>query len=194
MIEHLDKCLSLIELSLNNNYISNLAGLLCLKNQLQYLNISNNRIQFIGDLKCFTQLEEIHLEGNNIESLDELLKLKDLPKLKSLCLKDYFNKLTNPVCNHPAYITTIITNFPNLEYIDGEQVKLKKMIQEALLNSIYPDNDIKIPEIKPWLNGIDLSVKPINIINVNEEKELRNGLNDCNDLIKQADEYINQIK
>lgn len=65
-------------MTLKHNYISNLAGLICLKDQLQYLNLVGNKIEFVGDLQCFTQLEEIHLEGNNIQSLDEILKLKDV--------------------------------------------------------------------------------------------------------------------
>lgn len=33
------------------------------------------------------------------------------------------------------------------------------MIQEILLNSIYPTDTLEIPEIKPWYNPTDLKIK-----------------------------------
>lgn len=82
------------------------------------------------------------------------------------------------------------------------------MIQEILLNSIYPTETLEIPEIKPWYNSNDLKLKEThkNSGDTLEEIELESiiiilsyncnldNLNECKELIEQSDALLDKIK
>lgn len=82
------------------------------------------------------------------------------------------------------------------------------MIQEILLNSIYPTDTLEIPEIKPWYNPNDFKLKETQKKGGDtlEEIELESiylilacycyldNLNECKELIEQSDALLDKIK
>jgi hypothetical protein len=96
--------------------------------------------------------------------MDELRVLSSLPKLKNFYLQnkktDKENSQqksttgTNPVCDHPAYTTTLLRYVPDLQVLDGERIQLRESTQKAMLDAMAtPAEKLEIPERQRWLDG-----------------------------------------
>ena len=149
----IEECNSLIELDLTGQKVDDLRPLSSL-NKLCKLNLSSNKINFIEGLEKLEALEHLQLQGNQIQTVEDIEALSTCPNLKHLYLKA--GDLSNPVCSHPSYTTTMLRKFPKLVSLDGERLKLKQSAQAALLESMaVPKAAFEVPESKPWLEKFD---------------------------------------
>ena len=189
-LQGIELCPNLTELTLSNNDIHDIEPIAALT-QLERLDVSNNRIsKLIVGLGTLIELTHLHLENNNISSMDELRVLANFNHLKNLYLQ-YKNgdkenttassssssssssvgsSLTertgtatvggtkknapNPVCQHPAYTTTLLRYSPDLTVLDGERIQLRESTQQAMLDAMAtPSEKLEIPEWQRWLEG-----------------------------------------
>ena len=81
ILEVLEFCNSLEEVILNNVDISNINGLELLSNSVIRLDLSNNNIEDITNLKDFKKLRFLNLSSNKIKGIKGLENLKDLTTL-----------------------------------------------------------------------------------------------------------------
>ena len=163
----IELCPNITELNLSSNSILTIEPLAALT-QLIRLDVSNNQIQkLIIGLGTLIELNHLKLENNNITSMDELRVLSQLPKLKNFYLqnkkKDSTNETNetksdsaNPICDHPAYTTTLLRYAPDLQVLDGERIQLRNSTQKAMLDALsIPTEKLEIPERTRWMDGFD---------------------------------------
>ncbi|KAL3681491.1 hypothetical protein R1sor_024447 [Riccia sorocarpa] len=151
-MEGLEALVSLRELNLSANRIKEMGGLLTLS-QLQILNLSCNCIEEIKDLQGLHALEKLVLSHNRIKSLHGLsavngpsysLRILDLQDNRVGCISElrvltgcrHLKELSfsrgdyaNPICQSPAYISSVIASAPHLYKLDG------KLLSVYLLHS-----------------------------------------------------------
>ena len=179
-LQGIQLCPNLTELNVSNNLINDIEEIASLT-QLERLDISNNNVKkVIVGLGTLVELTHLHLEGNDISSMDELRVLANFPNLKNLylqnkkgnkensssktgsSLKERSNESrsggggggTNPVCNHPAYTTTLLRYAPDLSVLDGERIQLRESTQKAMLDAMAtPSEKLEIPDRQRWLEG-----------------------------------------
>jgi len=65
--------------------------------QLEYLDLSSNRLSALTGLECLESLISIDVAGNFLNSIDCFLPLTKIQSLRSLRTKDRQRNLTNPV-------------------------------------------------------------------------------------------------
>ena len=89
-----------------------------------------NSIETLSDFQHCKKLQELFLRKNNINSLRELLWLKNLAKLKNLWLAE------NPCSggDNDQYRQTVIHNLPQLEKLDNITISSQERVS---LNSVY---------------------------------------------------------
>ncbi len=135
--------------------------------QLRRLDAGGNAVRELADaLAPLAELTHLRLEGNAIDSMDELRVMSQLPKLKNLYLQNKpsssaaaaaassaaaaakvdsktddnnggaGDRRANPVCAHPAYTTTLLRYVPDLVVLDGERIKLRDSTQKAMLDAM----------------------------------------------------------
>ncbi|KAH9115855.1 hypothetical protein AeMF1_010136 [Aphanomyces euteiches] len=144
----LDTCTSLVELNLSKNHIASIRGIPTLA-ALRVLDCSFNEIpslgitfvskfhEFIDDLALQPQLEELHVEGNEIKHVDFVKLQRQVPRLRRLFLHTSTAPRSNPgvvlltVCKMDNYHAVIQAAMPSLEYLDGEILVLRQMATEA---------------------------------------------------------------
>ncbi|CAF2638324.1 unnamed protein product [Rotaria sp. Silwood2] len=112
-------CRNLIILNLNNNNLNNIRGFGTFT-QLQKLSLAQNQIHSLDGLQSCENLESLNVAGNNLTGLKSLAPLLHLTHLRSLCLNDRQNNLTNPLCNSSSYQKDVKNNLPNLDILDNE--------------------------------------------------------------------------
>ncbi|XP_067894912.1 leucine-rich repeat-containing protein 9 isoform X4 [Heterodontus francisci] len=124
-IKNLENLKKLEILWLNNNKIKVMEGLSTLKH-LKELNLAGNLIDVIANsLDSNVQLEWINLSGNRICSFKELTNLARLPELQILSLKDpqYTPNPVSLLCN---YMTHVVYHIPKLLRLDTYDVSSKQ--------------------------------------------------------------------
>lgn len=74
------------------------------------------------------------------------------------------------------------------------------MIQEVLLDSIFPSDKIDIPEVKPWSKsnsylkiGYEMDIDDL-LLDTIEDINVRDSINSCHDLITETDNIIDKIR
>ena len=177
-LQGVELCPNLVELNISNNLLHDLEPVAALK-ELTRLDASNNHIRkLIVGLGTLVELTHLRLENNSVSSMDELRVLSNLPKLKNFYLQnkkvdekenkneekskqDGSNKGgggggggDNPVCDHPAYTTTLLRYAPDLQVLDGERIQLRESSQQAMLAAMAtPAEKLEIPDRERWLEG-----------------------------------------
>eukprot|EP01028_Stygiella_incarcerata_P002995 TRINITY_DN15673_c0_g1_i3.p1 TRINITY_DN15673_c0_g1~~TRINITY_DN15673_c0_g1_i3.p1 ORF type:complete len:183 (+),score=49.78 TRINITY_DN15673_c0_g1_i3:54-602(+) len=80
----------------------------------------------VAHLRGCRQLEQLCIQGNRISSFEDILPLKDLPKLRSLTLRDADGDRTNPLCERvPQYarrVARLLRVPTSLRLLDGDAV------------------------------------------------------------------------
>lgn len=84
---------------------------------VEVLSLSVNNISTLADFACCKNLQELYIRKNNIHDLNEVLYLKDLPRLKNLWLAD------NPCAEGDNYRMTVLRHLPNLQKLDNQTVQ-----------------------------------------------------------------------
>lgn len=99
---------------LGENNITHIKGLA----ELQHLTTLYLRQNDITKLDGFSEnmknLQYLNLRKNNIESMEEIAKLKCLPMLRALILRE------NPVCNEESYRVEVLVVLRRLERLDQD--------------------------------------------------------------------------
>ncbi|XP_072347821.1 leucine-rich repeat-containing protein 9 isoform X4 [Scyliorhinus torazame] len=123
-IKNLENLTKLEILWLNSNNIKVIEGLNTLTH-LKELNLAGNLIDVITDsLDSNVQLEWLNLSGNRICSFKELTNLTRLPELQILSLKDP-QYAPNPVTLLCNYMTHVVYHIPKLLRLDTYDVSSK---------------------------------------------------------------------
>ena len=93
---------------------------------------SLNSIESLSDFQHCTKLQELFLRKNNINSLREVVWLKDLAKLKNLWLAE------NPCSegNDSKYRQTVIHNLPQLEKLDNVTISSQERVNFMLIYAV----------------------------------------------------------
>ncbi|CAN7983330.1 unnamed protein product [Ixodes hexagonus] len=84
---------------------------------VEVLSLSVNNIHTLADFAYCKNLQELYIRKNNIQDLNEVLHLKDLPRLKNLWLAD------NPCAENEHYRMTVLRHLPNLQKLDNQTVQ-----------------------------------------------------------------------
>lgn len=88
---------------------------------VEVLSLSVNNISTLADFAHCKNLQELYIRKNNIKDLNEVLYLKDLPKLKNLWLAD------NPCAENDHYRLTVLRHLPNLQKLDNQNVQCQEV-------------------------------------------------------------------
>jgi len=94
--------------------------------QLEELYLAYNDIEDLYDLTMLTHLNTLDLEGNNVDSLEQIFYLKRLHRLTEVSLKN------NPVTKEIGYTARLGECVPNLQILDDEEIvgELSEFIEE----------------------------------------------------------------
>lgn len=167
--------LTLLDLSFNN--LESISGLETLTN-LEDLILNNNRLVKIQNLESLKSLRVLNLSTNLIKNHEDCTKLRCLPQLKSLILKDNIFGI-----NKDEYYDFIVAFLPNLAYLDFRLVSASK--RAAAQNRF----ETKLDELHAKENGIRLKserakketdlitlYKNSHVLNLSKMKEVKNSL------------------
>ncbi|XP_052817809.1 centrosomal protein of 72 kDa-like [Mya arenaria] len=96
--------------------------------RLKHIDLSRNNVSALQGLEHLKLLEKLNLYYNNIESLDELKRLKHNPNLKELDLR--LNPVTRTETDYRLYLIHML---PNLQKLDDRSVRDRER-QGALIH------------------------------------------------------------
>ncbi|KAF0764937.1 leucine-rich repeat-containing protein 51-like [Aphis craccivora] len=105
---------------LNNNYLTSLQGLnksieelLELPAYLTWIDVSHNEFKNIGqDFLQYKNLSILYMHGNQVNDIQEVLKLKPLSKLRTLTLHG------NPISRLTKYRNLVLFYLPQIKSLD----------------------------------------------------------------------------
>ncbi|XP_075162490.1 uncharacterized protein LOC142235119 isoform X8 [Haematobia irritans] len=94
---------------------------------VEVLALSVNKISTLQPFEDCLKLQELYLRKNNIQDLNEIAYLQNLPNLKYLWLEE------NPCCDRvgPGYRAVVLRALPNLKKLDNIEVTQEE-VDEAL--------------------------------------------------------------
>ncbi|XP_054732919.1 centrosomal and chromosomal factor isoform X6 [Anastrepha obliqua] len=94
---------------------------------VEVLALSVNKITTLQPFEDCHKLQELYLRRNNIQDINEIAYLQNLPALKYLWLEE------NPCCERvgPSYRQTVLRALPNLKKLDNVEVTQEE-VDEAL--------------------------------------------------------------
>ncbi len=110
-ITNLDHLVNLRWLDLSFNKIKKIEGLSKLLN-LEDLSLFSNKISVVEGLDNLKKLQCLSLGNNKIDSLDQIIRIRQIPNIKMLTLSG------NPICNDPEYKMTVLAYVSKLKYLD----------------------------------------------------------------------------
>lgn len=138
-IEHIQNwCRNLKILLLQNNLIGKIENIFKLKN-LEYLNLAINNIEKIENLEELESLTKLDLTLNFIGILTSVDYLKKNYNLKHLILTG------NPCTDYEGYRDYVIVTLPQLETLDGTEIKRSDKI---LANKYFVEKRAKIIQLE----------------------------------------------
>ncbi|ETV83455.1 hypothetical protein H257_04179 [Aphanomyces astaci] len=135
----LEGCTSLVELNLAKNHLLSLHGIPTLPT-LKCLDCSFNTVTTLDGMSPQPQLEELHVEGNDLARVDFALLQKQLPRLRRLFLHAPAAPRSNPVCKIDKYFDVVHAAMPSLESLDGEVFALRQVHTARAVND-DPESD-----------------------------------------------------
>ncbi|KRG06710.1 cilia- and flagella-associated protein 410 isoform X5 [Drosophila mojavensis] len=106
---------------------------------VEVLALSVNKISTLAPFEDCTKLQELYLRKNNIQNINEIGYLQNLPALKYLWLEE------NPCCERagPNYRSIVLRALPNLKKLDNVEVTPEEL--EAAIRNTGPqqaDDDV----------------------------------------------------
>ncbi|XP_037080317.1 uncharacterized protein LOC119101142 isoform X2 [Pollicipes pollicipes] len=94
---------------------------------IEVLALSVNNITTLVDFQYCHNLSELYIRQNNITDLNEVVYLKELPKLKALWLAD------NPCAQREGYRLALLRTLPHLQKLDNTTVESEE-VQKAMIH------------------------------------------------------------
>ena len=88
--------------------------------QMENLQLDENAIRTLNHLETMTNLKVLSLQGNRLNELQELDKLKSLDELTHLHL------LSNPIAKKQLYRATVVNKLPQLKILDQKAILLEE--------------------------------------------------------------------
>lgn len=126
-VDELQYCTALEELSAPGNSLTVVPStpLSGCASTLRRVALQRNAIVRVEDISSFQSLEHLLLQGNRIEHVDDLNlhALSQLPKLRSLYLRNFDGSEANPVCHCSGYRASVVQALPELRNLDGERLQ-----------------------------------------------------------------------
>ncbi|NXM72219.1 PPR42 phosphatase, partial [Serilophus lunatus] len=134
VVEGLDKIGELRELHIESQHLPlgekllfDPVSLRSLAKSLSVLNISNNNIDELEELRVLENLSYLNAVDNRLQHVEDLkVVLNNWTKLRRMDLRG------NPVCQTPKYRDRIIVQSQTLESLDGKEIK--EMERQFLMN------------------------------------------------------------
>ncbi|XP_068212665.1 uncharacterized protein F09G8.5 isoform X2 [Palaemon carinicauda] len=102
---------------------------------VEVLSLSVNNIRTLADFQYCPHLQELYIRKNSITDINEVLYLRNLPKLKSLWLAD------NPCANFEQYRQTVLRALPHLQKLDNVAVDSEEVQQAMVCGVPLPMSD-----------------------------------------------------
>ncbi|XP_066949481.1 uncharacterized protein [Macrobrachium rosenbergii] len=102
---------------------------------VEVLSLSVNNIRTLADFQYCPHLQELYIRKNSISDINEVLYLRNLPKLKSLWLAD------NPCANFEQYRQTVLRALPHLQKLDNIAVDSEEVQQAMVCGVPLPMTD-----------------------------------------------------
>ncbi|KAK7084768.1 hypothetical protein SK128_003621 [Halocaridina rubra] len=102
---------------------------------VEVLSLSVNNIKTLADFQHCPHLQELYIRKNSITDINEVLYLRNLPKLKSLWLAD------NPCANFEQYRQTVLRALPHLQKLDNVAVDSEEVQQAMVCGVPLPLSD-----------------------------------------------------
>ncbi|XP_037780051.1 uncharacterized protein LOC119576423 isoform X1 [Penaeus monodon] len=102
---------------------------------VEVLSLSVNQIQTLADFQYCPNLQELYIRKNSISDINEVLYLRQLPKLKSLWLAD------NPCADFEKYRHTVLRALPHLQKLDNVAVDSEEVQQAMVCGMALPISD-----------------------------------------------------
>ena len=115
----------------DSSSLSEIPSCICALSKLRLLDLSHNRIRNISSVKCHSHLQEINLDGNDIQSLEDDV-FSGLNKLTSIQLSN------NSIAKIGKDVFT--ANHINLRYVKLDHNKLKVLDIWVLLRPTFKSN------------------------------------------------------
>lgn len=150
--ESIAKCENLEDLSLAKNRVISLQGIGYLS-KLRRLDVSGNCLKNLAGIEGLSGLEELYVQGNAIENWDRDVRrfLLDLPRLRIVYFKSRTGNLENVLCQSSSYPREVLESYSQIQILDGERVKLRKVAYvESLEDVQLQEDDIDLPNPTPW--------------------------------------------
>ncbi|KAB7498785.1 Protein C21orf2-like protein [Armadillidium nasatum] len=99
---------------------------------VEVLSLSVNQISTLEDFQYCRNLQELYIRKNNINDINEVLYLQNIPKLKWLWLAD------NPCAEFDEYRLTVLRALPHLHKLDNIDVKPEEVHQAKISGLALP--------------------------------------------------------
>ncbi|XP_037080318.1 protein tilB homolog isoform X3 [Pollicipes pollicipes] len=109
---------------------------------IEVLALSVNNITTLVDFQYCHNLSELYIRQNNITDLNEVVYLKELPKLKALWLAD------NPCAQREGYRLALLRTLPHLQKLDNTTVESEE-VQKAMIHGedlLHPLDALEQPQ------------------------------------------------
>lgn len=167
----LNQCKNMWHLDLSENRLGTLRSLNGHQlTQLKVINVINNSLRDLRDFPALPALQTLYLQGNRIESLEQLSHLATTcPNLTGLYMKQINGTMANPACSTSQYREKVLKILPSLHILDGERVRrdgdltraasdIRTLLQGGTLGgsasaSASAANEAKATSAESWLSA-----------------------------------------
>lgn len=117
--------------------------------QITHLDLSRNLIYSLEGIQLLTNLKEVKLSYNKIESIDQLKNIWNKDEIKCLDVR------YNPLTNDPNYRHQVIEIFPNLEILDNLSLNFNLLGKDQVFQSFYQELS---RDLIPFLTILDQDI------------------------------------
>jgi len=117
---------------------------------VEMLSLSLNSLSSLSDFQHCRNLQELFVRKNKINSLAELVWLRDLPKLRHLWLAE------NPCAEgNPRYRQTVIHNLPQLEKLDNIIISSEERAEARFADNLEDPREEIYEERRMSIESVD---------------------------------------
>eukprot|EP00760_Papus_ankaliazontas_P039507 PhM_4_TR9603/c0_g1_i1/m.93792 len=156
---------------------------------LKFLDLSHNELDNIEAITSLRGVEVLRLEANLLDSLDAVMCVTAMPKLRRV----YFDK--NPfVAKSPKYREALLSASTTLRCVDGEYLAAEGQALRRERERVVECGleDIVIPPSKPWIRDdfFERTLTEPSQVQLSEEKNFRAVVNEFKRLLEHAEGMV----